>query len=133
MEMIKNSQPARTLTEIKEEAIKKSTDETKPTAVTKKNQKLNQITKNKYLFAMLIIIFISVVIYLSYQYVRAVSIRIAASLKHGINASDPTYTPDEIWRLWTSDIPRQKGINKIQANKRRNDTISQLLFKLGAR
>ena len=125
MEMIKNSQPARTLTEIKEEAIKKSINETKPTAVTKKKSKLNKITKNKYLLVMLIIIFISVVIYLSYQYVPAVSIRIAAS-QAGINASYPTYTPDD-YGVYGPAISQDKKvlIKYKQKNGDKMYTISQ--------
>lgn len=93
MELIRNSQPAKTLTEIKEEAIKKSIEQTKPAQSKKPNKKLKFIPfiKNKYFLTVAFILTVTLSLYLSYQYIPAVSIRIAAS-QAGINASVPSYT-----------------------------------------
>lgn len=127
MQMIKNSQPAKTLAEIKEEAIKKSIAETKPVSnpKTKKQTKIKKIFKNKYLLVGLFAVFLTIAIYLSYQYLPAISIRIAAS-QAGINATYPTYTPDgfSIYGPATSE-DKKVIIRYKQNNSDKIFTISQ--------
>lgn len=125
MELIKNSQPARALTEIKEEAIKKSIADTKPASSKDKLSKINKLTSNKSLLIGLIVLFISIVFYLSYQYIPAISIRIAAS-QAGINATYPTYTPDNFYIHGPAVSQEKKVIIEYkQKNSDKSYIISQ--------
>ena len=126
MEMIKNSQPARTLAEIKEEAISKTIVNSKPTlSKKKKSSKIKKITSNRYLLTLFIIGFVAISIYVSYQYIPAVSIRIAAS-QAGIDATYPTYTPDD-YGVYGPAISQDKKvlIKYKQKNGDKMYTISQ--------
>jgi hypothetical protein len=91
---ISRVQPAKTLQQTKEEEINKTVSKTTTRHKTHKTRKKFSDLKHKKLILITSIIFAILTLgYLSYQFVPAISIRIAAS-QAKISATYPTYTPD---------------------------------------
>jgi hypothetical protein len=91
---ISHVQPAKTMQQTKAEEIKKTIENTvKSKRRLKKRASLKDIKHRKLIISSGIILGVALLMYVSYQFIPAISIRIAAS-QAKINASYPTYTPD---------------------------------------
>ena len=91
---ISRVQPAKTMQETKAEEIKKTVEKTVSNKkFHKTRKKFNDLKYKKPIIVTALVLGAALIIYLSYQFVPAISIRIAAS-QAKINATYPTYTPD---------------------------------------